>query len=166
MDWHGFCCAAVLPVSAFQRDAVVSDFAHDPISRARNCHVCCLEPGQKASERSETIERGSVSGEAGLGRKKSAQGLHGTAKTSRTATPNGSACQPDLRLTRRGRRARVSGKRGSSKRKSRFSTVRARTLIKQSKAIVQPDAQDRRLSDGLNSSLRGAEDEQGYSMGR
>jgi eukaryotic-like serine/threonine-protein kinase len=44
------------------------------------------EPGQKASERSEAIERRSISGEADWGRGKPAQRLRRTAKTSRTTT--------------------------------------------------------------------------------
>jgi hypothetical protein len=47
-----------------------------------------------------------VSAARQIGRAKPAQRLRRTAKTSRTTTPKG---QRDLRLTRRGRRARLSG---------------------------------------------------------
>ena len=74
-------------------------------SRRCRCRTVS-EPGQKASERSEVIERRSVSGEADWG----GQNQHsGSAEGPKRAALPPQRGQGDLWLTRGGRRARLSG---------------------------------------------------------
>src|SRR5208282_4482703 len=64
------------------------------------------ELGQKVNERSEAIQRGSVSGKADWG----GQNQHsGSAERPKRAALPPQRGQRDVRLTRRGRRASVSG---------------------------------------------------------
>src|SRR5713101_2048369 len=74
-------------------------------SRRCRCRTVS-KAGQKANERSEAIQRGSVSGEADWG----GQNQHsGSAERPKRAALLPQRGQRDLRLTRRGTRARLSG---------------------------------------------------------
>src|SRR5712692_1583485 len=97
--------------------AITGCFWPKGISRGGVFAACCegsrccrcrtgSEPGQKANEGSEAIQRGSVSGEADWG----GQDQHsGSAERPKRAALPPRRGQRDMRLTRRGRKAGLSG---------------------------------------------------------